>query len=644
MQKLAPESEGRLGIGVRPILTLKVVPVALGYGDGVVFSQLRTIFMPTVAVSPIVAAAGGSFLLEDRAPEEVFTPEDLSEEQRQIAETATRFAKEQLLPAVAQIEAKDEGVMRGLLRQAAELGFAAVDVPEEYGGLGLDKTTSALVADHISVNASFSTAFGAHAGIGTLPILWYGTEAQKQQYLPRLVSAEWVAAYALSEATSGSDAMNIRTRAVLAEDGRHYILNGEKMWITNAGFADLFTVFAKVDGEKFSAFLVERGTPGLSVGKEEHKLGIRGSSTCALIFNDCRIPVENLLGEVGKGHHIAFNILNMGRFKLGAACIGGARQTVELGIRYAKERVAFGKPISDFGLIQRKIAASATRLYVTESMAYRTIGMIDAALAGLGDEAGKSPREIQKRIEEYAVECSILKVFGSEMLGFVTDELVQIMGGYGYVEDYPAERIYRDARINRIFEGTNEINRLIITGWLMKRAMSGQLPLLPAIKKLMDEITQPPSFEEEDLEAPLAREAKVLASLRKIVLLAAGAASQRFMAALQDQQEVMADLADGIMAVFALESALVRARKLAASGSKAGSGAIAATMTAAFAEEALGLVEQAARRVLTASAEGDALAVQLGVLRRFARVAPVDSIALNRATARHFIDAGRYRF
>jgi butyryl-CoA dehydrogenase len=597
--------------------------------------------MPTLTASPIVAAAGGSFLLEDRSPEEVFTPEDLTEEQRQIAETAARFAREQLLPAVAQIEAKDEGVMRALLRQAADLGFTAVDVPEEFGGLGLDKTTSALVADYTSVNASFSTAFGAHSGIGTLPLVWYGTEAQKQRYLPKLVSAEWIAAYALSEATSGSDAMNIRTRAVLSEDGQHYILNGEKMWITNAGFADLFTVFAKIDSEKFSAFLVERTTPGLSVGKEEHKLGIRGSSTCALIFNDCRIPAENLLGEAGKGHHIAFNILNMGRFKLGAACLGGGRQAVELGIRYAKERVAFGKPIAEFGLIQRKIAASATRLYVTESMAYRTIGMIDAALAALGDEA--SPREIQKRIEEYAVECSILKVFGSEMLGFATDELVQIMGGYGYVEDYPAERIYRDARINRIFEGTNEINRLIITGWLMKRAMSGQLPLLPAIKKLMDEITQPPSFESEDMDAPFALETKVLARLRKMVLLAAGAASQRFMTALQDQQEVMADLADGIMAVFALESALLRARKLASSKASSGSSAVAAAMTAAFAEEALGTVEQAARRVLAASAEGDALSVQLGVLRRFARIAPVDGITLNRTIARHFINAGRYR-
>jgi alkylation response protein AidB-like acyl-CoA dehydrogenase len=620
--------------------------VALGSANGVLFRQLESLAMSTISPSPVdavVAAAGGSFLLEDRTPEQVFTLEDLSEDQRQIADTASRFAREQLLPAVERIEAKEEGVMRGLLREAADLGFTAIDVPEEYGGLGLDKVTSALVADYSATVASFSTAFGAHAGIGTLPLIWYGTEAQKQRYLPRLASAEIIGAYALSEATSGSDAMNIRTRAVLSEDGQHYILNGEKMWITNAGFADLFTVFAKIDGEKFSAFLVERGTQGFSVGKEEHKLGIRGSSTCALVFNDCLIPAENLLGDSGKGHHIAFNILNMGRFKLGAACIGGARQTVELGVRYAKERKAFGKPISDFGLIQRKIAASATRLFVTESMAYRTAGMMDAALAALSAEEAASPRAIQKRIEEYAVECSILKVFGSEMLGLAVDELVQIMGGYGYVEDYPAERLYRDARINRIFEGTNEINRLIITGWLMKRGLSGQLPLLAAIKQLTDEIMQPPTFEEEDMEVPLARETKVLAHLRKMVLLASGAASQRYMTALQDQQEIMADLADGIMAVFALESALLRARKLAAPKLKAGSAAIAASMTAAYAEEALATVEQAARRVLAASAEGDALSVQLGVLRRFARLAPIDGIALNRTIARHFLDAGRYR-
>jgi alkylation response protein AidB-like acyl-CoA dehydrogenase len=604
-----------------------------------------------VEKSSIVAASGGSFLLESRTPEEIFTPEDLTPDQRQIAETAARFAREQLLPAVAKIEAKEPGVVRDLLRQAADLGFTAVDVPEEYGGLGLDKTTSAVVADQTSVVASFSTAFGAHGGIGTLPLVWYGTEEQKQRYLPRLVSLELAGAYALSEATSGSDAMRIRTSAVLSEDAQHYTLNGEKMWITNAGFADLFTVFAKViggkseDGKpaegKFSAFLVERNTPGFTIGKEEHKLGIRGSSTCALIFSDCKIPAANLLGEVGKGHHIAFNILNMGRFKLGVACIGGARYTLELAIRYAKERVAFGKPIAEFGLIQQKIAQSATRLYVTESMAYRTAGMIDAALAALEASGNSSPRETQKRIEEYAVECSILKVFGSEMLSLVSDELVQIMGGYGYVEDYPAERIYRDARINRIFEGTNEINRLIITGWLMKRATTGQLPLLPAIKQLMDELTQPPAFAEPNSGEPFEQETKILAALRKIFLLAAGAASQRFMAALQDEQEVMAGLADCIMAIFALESALLRAQKLTTT--RASMAAAAQNMTSVFADESLATVELAARRILAASSEGDALAMQLTILRRFARQTPSNASALNRTIASYFYNSGRYR-
>jgi alkylation response protein AidB-like acyl-CoA dehydrogenase len=597
--------------------------------------------MTVSTVSPIVAAAGGSFLLEDRLPEEVFTPEDLNEEQRQIAATADRFVREQVLPKTASIEAKETGAARALLQEAAELGFTSVDVPEIYGGLGSDKITSAVVADHLSVLASFSTTFGAHTGIGTMPIVWYGTEKQKQLYLARLASAELIGAYALSEATSGSDAMNIRTRATLSADGTEYILNGEKMWISNAGFADLFTVFAKIDGEKFSAFLVERGTPGLSIGKEEHKLGIRGSSTCALVLSDCRVPVDSLLGEVGKGHHIAFNILNMGRFKLGVACVGGARQAIELGIGYAKERMAFGKPIAEFGLIQRKVAGSVVRLFVAESMAYRTIGMIDSALNALSEEAAGDSREIQKRIEEYAVECSILKVFGSEMMSYVADELVQIMGGYGYVEEYPAERIYRDSRINRIFEGTNEINRLIITGWLMKRAMSGKLPLLAGIKRLMDEMTSPPSFDSgEDGDVVLGREAAVLANLRKITLLAAGTASQRYMTALQDQQEIMADLADCIIAVFGLESALLRARKMA--GAKAGG--LAAEITAVYADEALTAVEQAAKRVLVASSEGDSLSIQLTMLRRFVKTAPADAIGLQRSIARQCIESGKYRF
>jgi butyryl-CoA dehydrogenase len=589
--------------------------------------------MSTVVVSPVVAAAGGSFLLETRAPAEVFTPEDLNDDQRQIASTAAQFAREEILPAADAIEAKEPGVLRSKLVKAAELGFSSVDIPEEYGGVGLDKVSSTVISDHISVLASFSTAFGAQTGIGTLPLVWYGTEEQKRRYLPKLASGEWIAAYSLSEATSGSDAMNVRTRATLSADGTEYIVNGEKMWTTNCGIADLFTIFAKIDGEKFSAFLVERTSPGLKVGAEEHKLGIRGSSTCPLVFSDCRIPAANLLGEAGKGHHIAFNVLNVGRFKLGVACIGGARHALAHMVRYAKERTAFGKPIAEFGLIQRKISVSATRLYAAESMAYRTAGMIDASLAQVDEDLAHSPREIQRRIEEYAVECSILKVYGSEMLSTVTDELVATMGGYGYVEHYPAERYYRDARINRIFEGTNEINRLIITGWLMKRALKGQLPLLPAIKKLMDEVTQPPSFDSGSGTGELlGREAEVLAAAKKLALFAAGVASQRFMAALEEQQEVMADLADMIAQVYALESALLRARKLAAAGKT--SAAVAAAMTALLAEETMALAEQAARRVLAACADGDLLRTQLAILRRLAKYTPVDTVALSRAVAR----------
>ncbi|HKF48119.1 MAG TPA: acyl-CoA dehydrogenase family protein [Terracidiphilus sp.] len=594
--------------------------------------------MSSVIGLPAIAAPGGSFLLQSRTPDEIFTPEDLSEEQRSIAATAAQFARDEILTAAAAIESKTPGVLRSLMQKAAALGFTSVDIPEEYGGVGMDKTTSALVTDHISVLASFSTAFGGQIGIGTLPLVWYGTEEQKRRYLPKLASAEWIAAYSLSEASSGSDAMNIRTRATLSADGTHYLLNGEKMWVTNCGIADLYTVFAKIDGERFSAFLVERTFPGLTVGAEEHKLGIRGSSTCPLVLQDCRVPADNLLGEPGKGHHIAFNVLNVGRFKLAIACVGGARMALGHMVRYANERKAFGKSISEFGLIQRKISTAAARLFAAESMAYRTVGMIDAALA---DAPHDDPREVQRRIEEYAVECSILKVYGSEMLSYVADELVATMGGYGYVEEYPAERFYRDARINRIFEGTNEINRMIITGWLMKRAMTGKLALLPAIKSLMDEVTQPTSFDSAvDSGEALAREAEILSAAKKVALFAAGVASQRYMTALQDQQEIMADLADIIAQVYALESSLLRARKLGAA--RKASAEAAAGMTGLLADETLALAEQCARRVLAACTEGDMLRTQLAILRRLVKYIPADTVALSRTVANACIKAEKY--
>jgi alkylation response protein AidB-like acyl-CoA dehydrogenase len=583
---------------------------------------------------------GGSFLTEERDPQDVFTPEDLSEEHRQIAKTAIDFTQNEVMPAAAEIEAKNFAVTRELLRKAGELGLMSVDIPEAYGGLEMDKVTSALIAESISKLASFSVAFSAHVGIGTLPIVWYGTEEQKRKYLPKLGTGEWIGAYALSESSSASDAMNCRTRAVLSADGKHYVLNGEKMWITNSGFADLFTVFAKVDGEKFSAFLIERNTPGFSIGAEEHKLGIRGSSTCPLILADCQVPVENLLGEVGKGHHIAFNILNIGRFKLGAACVGGARNGLQDAIGYAKERKAFGKAIAEFGLIQEKLAESAAGIYAGEAMVYRTIGMIDAALADVDTSAAGASREIQKRIEEYAVECSILKVWASEMLDMVVDHVVQIYAGYGYVEEYPAERAYRDSRINRIFEGTNEINRLIITGWLMKRAMAGQLPLLPAIKKLMEEVMAGPVAVEER-EGPLSAEHHLLANAKKLALFAAGAASQKYMMGLADEQEVMGALADCIAEVFALESCILRAEKLiAARGEGAAKQAIA--MTRYYAAKAVQTVELSARKVIATVAEGDMLRTQMAILRRLSKHEPADTIGLGRQIARHVLAAGRY--
>jgi butyryl-CoA dehydrogenase len=598
--------------------------------------------MTTLAVSsPFIAAAGGSFLVEERAPSEIFTPEDLSQEQRQIAATADRFAREEILPAVAAVEAKEPDAMRALMRKAAELGFAGVNIPEEYGGMGMDKTASTLITDHIAGLASFSVAFACQIGIASLPLVWYGTEDQKRRYLPKLASAEWISAYSLSESSSGSDAMNIRARATLSPDGRHYILNGEKHWLTNGGIADLYTVFAKIDGEKFTAFLVERNTPGLSVGPEEHKMGIRGSSTCPLILTDCKVPVENLLGEPGQGHRIAFTALNMGRFKIGSSCVGAARQVLSQMIRYAKERHAFGKPIAEFGLIQRKISGSAARLYAAESMVYRTVAMIDASLAQIEGGEFASPRETQQRIGEYVAECSILKVHASEMLGHVVDELVATMGGYGFVEDYPAERYYRDARINRIFEGTNEINRLLLTGWLLKRAASGKLPLQAAIKRTIDEAMQPPSysFSGED-GRPLGRETGILASLKKIALFASGVAGQRFMKALPGQQEVMADLADLVTEVYALESALLRAQKLADAGRS--TARVAAAMTALLADESMARAEQAARRIIAACGTGDELTTQLAILRRLARFTPADAAALSRAVAREAVALERY--
>jgi alkylation response protein AidB-like acyl-CoA dehydrogenase len=595
--------------------------------------------MATTAI-PKNKISGGSFLLEERQTSEVFTPEDFTEQHHLIGQTTEEFAVNEILPNVEKIEHKEFQVTRDLLKKAGDLGLSGAEIPEAYGGLEMDKVTAAVIADHIAKYAGFATTWGGHSGIGTLPIVYFGTEEQKQKYLPKLASGEIVGAYALSESTSGSDAMNCRARAELSKDGKHYILNGEKMWITNAGFADLFTVFAKIDGEKFSAFLVERTYPGFSVGAEEHKMGIRGSSTCPIILNDCKVPVENLLGEIGKGHVIAFNILNVGRFKLGAMCVGGARVSLENAVGYAKQRKAFNKVIADFGLIREKIANMATLIYVGESLVYRTVGMMDVALNEVDKSGADALKETRKAIEEYAVECSIIKVWGSEMIDYVVDETMQIYAGYGFVEEYPAERAYRDARINRIFEGTNEINRLIITGFLLKRAMSGQLPLMPAIKKLMDEVLSGPSTGDE-IEGPLAEERKLVAQAKKLGLFAAGSATQKYMQAIQDQQEVMGAIADMTIETYAMESAVLRAQKLVESkGEK--HAALAIAMTRVYLTQAMEKIEAAAKRVIAAVAEGDMLRTQLAILRRLAKYEPFNTIELRQQIAQRTIEVGKY--
>jgi alkylation response protein AidB-like acyl-CoA dehydrogenase len=596
--------------------------------------------MSATTAVPQSQISGGSFLIHARSAEEIFTPEEFTEQHRLIAQTAEEFAQNEIVPNIEKMEHKDFAVSRELLKKAGELGLSSVEIPEAYGGMELDKVSAAVIADRLAKYAGFATTWGGHTGIGTLPLVYFGTEEQKKKYLPRLASGEMVGAYALSEASSGSDALNCRARATLASDGQHYLLNGEKMWITNAGFADLFTVFAKLDGEKFTAFLVERTFPGFAVGAEEHKMGIRGSSTCPIILNDCQVPRENLLGEVGRGHVIAFNILNVGRFKLGAMCVGGARNSLVQAIAYAKQRKAFGKVIADFGLVREKLAEMAVLTYVGESLVYRTVGMMDTALAAVDPSAPKAAEQLLKAIEEYAVECSILKVWGSEMLDYVVDETVQIFGGYGFVEEYGVERAYRDARINRIFEGTNEINRLIITGFLLKRAQSGQLPLLAAIKQVMDEVLSGPSAGEE-FEGALAEEQRLLASAKKIGLFAAGAATQKYMQSIQDQQEIMGAIADMVIEIYAMETALLRALKIQGrDGESAAQLPIA--MTGVYLSRAIERVEVAARKVIAAVADGDMLRTQTAILRRLAKREPHDTIRLRQQVSKHVIERGKY--
>ena len=594
--------------------------------------------MATLTASPQSNIAGGSFLIEERKPDEVFTPEDFTEQHLLIARTAEEFAIKEIVPNIEKLECKDFGLLRELVRKAGELGLSGADVPEAYGGMEMDKVTSALIADRLARYGGFSATWGAHTCIGTLPIVYFGTEEQKKKYLPGLASGETVGAYALSESSSGSDALHCRTRAQLSPDGKHYILNGEKMWITNAGFADLFIVFAKVDGEKFTAFIIERKFPGFSIGAEEHKMGIRGSSTCPLILSDCKVPVENVLGEVGKGHLIAFNVLNVGRFKLGAGSVGAGRHCLESAIAYAKQRKAFGKVIADFGLIREKLANIASGIFVGEAMAYRTVGQMDAALAGIGDNHADMSA-VRKIIDEYVVECSILKVWGSEFFDYVVDEMVQTYGGYGFVEEYPAERAYRDSRVNRIFEGTNEINRLVITGFLLKRAMSGHLPLMGAIKKLMEEVIS--GTRDEDVEGALAEERRLVAAAKKIGLFAAGVATQKYMQTIQNEQEIMGAIANITLEIYAMESAVLRAWKLMERNGEQ-TALLPLSMTRVYLAGAMERIESAAKLVIAAASEGDMLRTQMAILRRLVKHEPYNVVALRQMVAQRVIEAGKY--
>jgi alkylation response protein AidB-like acyl-CoA dehydrogenase len=589
---------------------------------------------------PRAATRGGSFLVDACSPEDVFTPADLTDDQKLIGRTAEEFVRNEVVPLIADLEQHKPSLLAQLLKKAGEIGLLGGGVPEEYGGAGLDKVSSVQLAENLSAYASFGVSHGGHAGIGTLPIVFFGTEEQKKKYLPLLATGEKLAAYCLSEPQAGSDAQNSRTRAVLSPDGRSWILNGQKMWITNGGFADVYIVFAKVDGEKFSCFIVERGFPGFSSGAEEKKMGLKGSSTTALFFENCQVPKENLLYEVGRGHIVAFNILNAGRFSLGAYCTGGAKRTLEAASKYAKERTAFGKPIGDFGLIRAKLGEMAIRIFAVESMIYRSAGLMDRAISASGD--GDKSQQSMKVFEEYAIESSISKVFGSELLDFVVDEAVQIFGGYGFHEDYPVARAYRDSRVNRIFEGTNEINRMLIVQMLLKRATSGTLPLLQAGAKLREEILAGPSFDDAPSGA-WAGEERILAGVKKAFLLVAGAALERHRDRLAEQQEIVAELSDIVMECYAIESSLRRVQKSEAARGQ-GSSAVMADAARVFLHDAADRVETGARRALAAVLEGDMLRTQLTVLRRFLKREPADTIAMRQRISAAIQAGDRYPF
>jgi alkylation response protein AidB-like acyl-CoA dehydrogenase len=595
--------------------------------------------MATAPVSQVLNR-GGSFLITSVSPDDIFTPADLTDDQRLIGQTAEEFVQKEILPNVPDLEAHKEGLMAQMLKKAGEIGLLGGAIPEEYGGSGLDKISATVLAEKLSGYASFAVSHGGHSGIGTIPIVYFGTEAQKKKYLPKIASGELLSSYCLSEPQAGSDSLAARTRAVLSPDGKNWILNGQKMWITNGGFADIYVVFAKVDGEKFSCFIVERGTPGFSAGAEEKKMGIRGSSTTPIFFDNSPVPKENLLHEIGRGHIVAFNTLNVGRFSLGAYCLGGAKEVLKASSKYSKERTAFGKSLKDFGLIKTKLGEMAIRIYAVESMIYRSAGMIESAVSTPTPGTDKTQQAMQV-LEEYAIESSISKVMGSETVDYCVDEGVQIFGGYGFHEDYPVARAYRDSRVNRIFEGTNEINRMLIIQMLMKRATAGIVPLIPAAMKLAEEVLAGPTFEEVPSGA-FAEEERSLSQSKKIFLLAAGTALQKFRESLAEQQEIVAALANIAMDVYAMESSLRRAQKALAKRGE--SAAVMGDAARAFTYDAMDRIEKEARTALAATADGDTLVTQLAVLRRFAKHSPIDTIAIRRKVADAVLAQDRYPF
>jgi alkylation response protein AidB-like acyl-CoA dehydrogenase len=587
--------------------------------------------------------AGGEFLITDAAPEEVFTPEDFTDEHKMILETAKGFVEKEIQPIIDKLEEKDHDLVLSLLAKAGELGLLGTDVPEEYGGLGLDKVSTTLVAEAMGPAASFGVVYGAHTGIGSLPIVYFGNDAQKEKYLPKLASGEWCGAYCLTEPGAGTDALNAKTKAVLSEDGKYYILNGEKMFITNAGWASSFIVYAKVNGEQFTGFIVEKDFPGVSTGKEEKKMGMHGSSTRPVVLEDAQVPVENVLYEVGKGHKIAFNILNIGRWKLGASAVGGCKGCITEAVKYANGRIQFKVPISTFGMIKTKLANMAIRTYMSDSMMYRLAGMFDNKLALLDSEAKKSGEENAKTIEEYAAECSITKVYGSEALDYCVDEYVQILGGYGFCAEYPAERYYRDSRINRIWEGTNEINRMLVPGTMMRRALQGKLNLLPAAQAIAGELMTYSPLSVQLPDTPLALQEHMVRMSKKIALMVAGVAAQKFGPNLAKEQEVLAKIAEIVIEVFAMESGLLRTQKITArDGEEKAKYQIEAVKV--YVDEMIPQIELWAKQVVAYVEEGDMLRTQFAGIKKLARYQPIDSIRLKQSIAARIIDLEAYPF